>query len=388
MNVPFDPTSEAFIADPYPGLAALRAGGPLVWHEPTGMFLAARHEVANAVLRHRGLGRIWQDRPGLPAFNLIHRDAMLETEPPRHTRLRRLVSGALARGHAERLRPRVEALAGALAGRLRGEVDLVTAYAEPLPVAVIAELLGVPEADRPLLRPWSAAIVAMYEYGRDQRVRDAAEEAAGEFTDYLRALAARRRRQPGDDVVSSLVAARDADGSALTEDELVVTCILLLNAGHEASVNVIANGMLALLRHPDQLRLLRSRPDLVPGAVEELIRYDPPLHLFERTATADAEIAGVPVRAGQKVAALLGAANRDPAAFADPDALDVTRTDNPHLGFGAGIHFCVGAPLARMELQVSLGTLLRRFPRMELAGDAVRRPRFVIRGLSELPVRT
>jgi cytochrome P450 len=197
---------------------------------------------------------------------------------------------------------------------------------------------------------------------------------------------AQRRQAPGDDLVSSLIAETDAEGGRLTEDELVTTCTLLLNAGHEASVNVVGNGVTALLGHPDQLAALRADPGLVPSAVEELIRYDSPLQLFERTAVADTEIDGITVEAGSKVAALLGAANRDPAAFAEPDRFDVARTPNPHIGFGAGIHFCVGAPLARVELQASLATLLRRFPALSLAAQPERRPEFVIRGVRSLPV--
>jgi len=391
----FDPTAAEVVADPYPFLAGLRRRGPVLWHDGSGMWLAPRYAEATAVLRDRRLGRIWRLRwpdEQLPAFTSIHLHSMLENEPPTHTRLRRVVATAFARGHVERLRPRVAALAERLAdavadaGSDGSPLDLLPAYAEPLPVAVIAELLGVPEADRGRLRPWSNAIVKMYEYAVSAEQRQAAERASAEFVGYLRDLVAHRRRAPGEDLVSSLVAVSDDDGSRLSEDELVTTCALLLNAGHEASVNVVGNGVLALLRHPGELARLRSDPTLVPAAVEEMIRYDAPLQLFERTATEDAEIGGVTVAAGQKIAALLGSANRDPAAFADPDRFDVSRATGPHLGFGAGIHFCLGAPLARVELQVSLATLLRRFPRLALAGTPVRRPEFVIRGLLSLPV--
>jgi cytochrome P450 len=258
--------------------------------------------------------------------------------------------------------------------------------AEQLPVDVIAELLGVREADRPLLRPWSNAIVKMYEYGRTAAVEAAAETAAAEFVAYLRELAADRRRDPGEDLLSHLVSVRDAEGDKLTEDELVTTCILLLNAGHEATVNVSGNGLLALLRHPDQMQRLRDDRALLATAIEELMRFDSPLQLFERTATEDVEIGGVTVPAGQKIAALLGSANHDPAVFADPDELDVGRADNPHISFGAGIHFCIGAPLARVELQASFGALLDRTSSLELGGEPQRRPEFVIRGLADLPV--
>ena len=390
-----DLTDPAVVADPYGAFAAARARAPVQWHEGLGLWLAFTHAEANAVLRDRRLGRIWTDREPagrFAAFNLVHRNAILEMEPPDHTRLRRLISTAFARGHVERLRPWVRQLAGALVDRLversvgTEPVDVISGMAEELPVAVIGELLGVPPADRPLLRPWSNAIVKMYEYGRTAQVEDDAERAAGEFVDHLRALAAERRRAPGEDLLSHLVSVRDSDGDRLTEDELVTTCILLLNAGHEATVNVTGNGLLALLERPGQLQRLRADPGLLGTAIEELMRFDSPLQLFERTATEDVAIGGVTVRRGQKVAALLGSANRDPAVFADPDTLDVGRAENPHISFGAGVHFCIGAPLARVELQASFAALLERTSRLELAAPARRRPGFVIRGLRELPV--
>lgn len=394
-RVSLDLTDPEFLDWPYPLFAKHRARSPLSWDEGLGMWLAYGHAESNDVLRDRRLGRIWQDRPPaaeLTAFNLIHRNALLEMEPPSHTRLRRLVAAAFGRGHVERLRGWVAGVAAGLADEIAdagadgSPVDLVLAYAEPLPVAVIAELLGIPEPDRPLLRPWSNAIVRMYEYDHGTDVDTAAERAASEFVDYLRELAALRRTAPAEDLISHLVTVADTDGSRLTGDELVTTCILLLNAGHEATVNVTANGTLALLRHPEQWAAIVADPSLVPTAVEELIRYDGPLQLFERTATEDVTIGPVTVHSGQKVAALLGSANRDPAVFDSPDTLDVARTNNPHIGFGAGIHFCLGAPLARVELQASLGTLVSRFPRMALAGEPQRRPEFVIRGLQRLPV--
>ena len=392
---PLDLDDPAVVADPYPAFARARSVAPVQWHEGLGLWLAFTHAEANAVLRDRRLGRIWRDKEPAErfgSFNLIHRNAILEMEPPDHTRLRRLISTAFARGHVERLRPWVEELAGRLVDGLversggAEPVDVLSGMAEQLPVDVIAELLGVPQADRPLLRPWSNAIVKMYEYGRTAQTEDAAERAAAEFVAYLRGLAAERRRAPGDDLLSHLVSVRDAEGDRLTEDELVTTCILLLNAGHEATVNVSGNGLLALLRHPEQLRRLRDDRALLPTAIEELMRFDSPLQLFERTATEDVEIGGITVTAGRKIAALLGAANRDPAVFADADTLDVGRTENPHISFGAGVHFCIGAPLARVELQATFGALLDRTSSLELGGEPVRRPEFVIRGLAELPV--
>jgi cytochrome P450 len=393
--VPLDLTDPAVVADPYPSFAQARAVAPVQWHEGLGLWLAFTHAEANAVLRDRRLGRIWADKAPaerFESFNLIHRNAILEMEPPDHTRLRRLISAAFARGHVERLRPWVEDLArtlvDGLAERSDGSepVDLLSGMAAELPVAVIAELLGVPDADRPLLRPWSNAIVKMYEYGRTTAIEDSAERAAAEFVAYLRDLAAERRKNPGEDLVSHLVSVRDAEGDRLSEDELVTTCILLLNAGHEATVNVTGNGTLALLRNPEQLARLRADRSLLPTAIEELMRFDSPLQLFERTATEDVEIGGVTVTEGQKIAALLGSANRDPAVFRAPDSLDVGRAENPHISFGAGIHFCIGAPLARVELQASFGALLDRTSALELGGEPARRPEFVIRGLADLPV--
>jgi len=397
VGADFSLTSPDVVADPYPYFARERARGPVLWHEALGMWLAFDHAASNAVLRARTLGRIWTLRwpdEVLPAFTMLHVHSLLENEPPEHTRMRRLVAGAFGRGHVERLRTRIEALTSDLAdivadaGSDGSAVDLLALYAEPLPVQVIAELLGVPEADWGLLRPWSNAIVKMYEYGVTPRQRAEAEQASQEFVDYLRELVAARRVAPGEDLITSLVQETDSDGARLSEDELITTCTLLLNAGHEATVNTTGNGVLAVLRHPRQHAAIAAADDPAATAlaVEELIRYDSPLQLFERTAMADTEIGGVTVRAGEKIAALLGAANRDPAVFADPDDFALDRAVNPHLGFGAGIHFCVGAPLARVELQSSLRTLIRRFPRMALAATPTRRPEFVIRGLRDLPV--
>jgi cytochrome P450 len=388
-------TAPEVIADPYPFFAAERARGEAQWSERMQMWLTFSHRTSKAVLRTRTLGRIWTPRwPDIPmpAFKLIHVNSLLENEPPAHTRLRRLVAAAFARGHVERLQPRIAELALALADQLAAAgsdgsaVDLIELYAEPLPVQVIAELLGVPPSDWYLLRPWSNAIVKMYEYDVSDEQRAAAERASAEFVEYLRGMVAERRHALTDDLVSSLIAETDSDGARLTEDELITTCTLLLNAGHEATVNVVGNGVLALGRHPVAWQQLLADRCLVEPAVEELIRYDSPLQLFERTAIADTSIGDVTVAQGQKIAALLGAANRDPAVFAEPDRFDIARPENPHLGFGAGIHFCVGAPLARLELRTSVTTLSSRFPKLALAGEPPPRTEFVIRGLRALPV--
>jgi cytochrome P450 len=385
----FDPRDPGFLADPYPSFAALRADGELHRHADLGLSIAVSHAAALAVLRHRGLGRIWQD--ATPAeqfvsFNMLHRNSLLENEPPAHTRLRRLVSSAFARGHVERLRPRVHNLAAGMVSTLAeriaadGEADLLEHVAQPLPVAVIAELLGVPTGDGPQLVAWSNAIVKMYEYGLAPERRRVAEEAAADFACYLRALAAERTARPGDDLLSHLVAGE------LTGDEVVATAVLLLMAGHEATVNVVGNGTAALLTQRGQWERLRADPNLAASATEELIRFDSPLQLFERTAMRDVEIAGMRIAEGEKVAALLGAAARDPAVFRDPDSLDIGRDPNPHLGFGGGVHYCLGAPLARVEIAAALRTLVTRLPGLRLAQEPQRRPEFVIRGLRTLYV--
>jgi len=308
---------------------------------------------------------------------------MLDREPPDHTRLRRLVSQAFTPRRVEALRPVVERLAGELVDAFvaEGGGDLIARVAEPLPVTVIAELLGVPQADRHALRPWSAAICGMYELNPSRESAEAAVRASEEFSDYLRALARRRRDEPRDDLVSALAAVE-----GLSEDELIGTCVLLLNAGHEATVNVTGNGWWSLFRNPDQLAALRSDPALLPTAVEELMRYDTPLQMFERWVLEDMTWGGVEFARGVEVALLFGSANHDPTVFDHPARLDLARADNPHVTFGAGIHFCLGAPLARLELEVSFATLLRRAPTMALVEEPRWKPGYIIRGLESLDV--
>ncbi|MFB9930752.1 cytochrome P450 [Amycolatopsis halotolerans] len=381
----FDPRDPAFLADPYPAFAALRAEGEVHQHDGLGIAITVSHAASAAVLRHRGLGRIWTDAQPLErfaSFNLLHRNSLLENEPPAHSRLRRVIAGEFGRGHVQRLRPMVAELAESMVDTLAakiaadGSADLLEHLAQPLPVAVIAELLGVPTSDGSQLVTWSNAIVKMYEYGLSEDGRDAAEQAAADFVAYLRDVVA--------DSPRGIV--RDLTASELTPDEVVATAVLLLMAGHEATVNVIGNGVTALLTHRTEWERLRSDPTLLDSAVEELIRFDSPLQLFERTATEDVEIAGHRVEKGSKIGALLGAAARDPKVFDAPDTLDVGRSPNAHLGFGMGIHYCVGAPLARVEIAAALTALTKRLPELRLAAVPERRPEFVIRGLRSLPV--
>jgi cytochrome P450 len=396
----FTPSDPAFVAHPYDAYAALRQGPAVVHHEPTDTWLVSRHADVDALLRDRRLGRSYlhvathadMGRPDEPPeqapFWRVIRAGMLDVEPPDHTRLRRLVSRAFTPRTVERLRGTVERVTDRLVDDAlqQGEFDLLATVAEPLPVTVIAEMLGVPEADRHLLRPWSADICGMYELDPSEQAARTAVRACEEFGAYLVALSRERRERPQDDLISALTQVVD-DGDALTEDELVGTCVLLLNAGHEATVGVTGNGWWSLFRHPDQLARLRADPALLPTAVEELMRWDTPLQMFERWVLEDLEIGGVPVPRGAELGLLFGSANRDPDVFADPAALDVGRDPNPHLSFGAGVHFCLGAALARLELQTSFGTVLRRMPQLELVQEPTWRPGYVIRGLEELRVR-
>ncbi|MGJ9413501.1 cytochrome P450 [Aeromicrobium sp. CF4.19] len=381
-----DLTSPEFVDGPYPHLAELRAAGPMVRDEDR--WLATDHATVAAVLRDRRFGRLWTDwEPAqqMEPFNTLHRNQLMENEPPEHTRMRRLLAGAFGRGHVERMRPRIEELAAGLLARMDGTVDVLAAYAEPMPVYVIADLLGVPREDHEKLRAWSQGIVHMYEQGVSEDVKADAVAASTAFADYVRDVLEQRRAHPGQDLVSDLVAEREGD-ARLSDDELVATVVLLLNAGHEASVNVFGNGMHALLSHPDQLGRVQAGEVSVATALEELIRYDAPLQLFERTATTDVDLAGVTVHAGEKVACLMGSANRDGAVFDQADSFDVGRDPNPHVGFGMGLHFCLGAPLARLELEITVRRLLERFPRIALTGRSPRRPTWVLRGYESIEV--
>lgn len=383
-----------FIADPYPGLAKLRTHGKPVWSEELGVFLAATHKDANQVLRTRSLGRIFQ--PKQPekqwnTFNYLHADSILDSEPPKHTRLRSLVTKAFNPKKIDSLRTTVATIVDSLLDDLedafsRGDADLIHHFAEPLPVKVIASLLGFPPEDEHLLRPWSQAIVKMYEVSPSDTDQAEAKRAADEFASYVERLMLERKEHPGTDLVSDLAQVEDG-GDRLSTTELIATCVLLLNAGHEASVNGLGNGMVQALKRPDQMALLRANPrEVAPTAIEEFLRFDSPLHLFERTATSDTDVGGVTVKEGQKIAALIGSANRDETVFDNSDQMDLTRDPNPHIGFGAGIHFCIGAPLARMEMSVALPQLMERFPGLDLAGEPISRGTFVLRGWANVPI--
>jgi cytochrome P450 len=322
----------------------------------------------------------WAEHPALKQLFT----SMLALNPPDHTRLRRLVSATFTARRVQALRPAIGQLVDDLLDGMTGEVDFISAFAFPLPVNVIGELLGVPAPDRPrfqtLVRDWTLVLEVI-----DDDVLRRADPAAAAVRDYLGGLAAERRRRPGTDLLSALVLAEEA-GDQLSEDELLTTAGLLFAAGFETTTNLLANGLVALQHHPEQLRLLRERPDLAPSAVEELLRFDSPVQIASRVAGAPLELAGIEVAAGERIVAYLGAGNRDPRRFAAPDRLDLTRPDNAPLSFGGGIHYCLGAPLARLEAQIALPALVRRFPRLSLSGVPERRDSLTLRGFTRLPV--
>jgi len=391
----FSFTDPEFVANPYPQLAELRKQEGPVWHEESQLFLAAKYKDASKVLRTRTLGRIFtpkEPETDWETFNYLHADSILDSEPPKHTRLRSLVMKAFNPKRIEGLRPDVERITKRLLDRIQenlngtGQFDLIADFAEPLPVMVIAELLGFPESDEHLLRPWSQAIVKMYEPSPSEQEKAEARKASDEFAAYVHGLMVDRKKSPGSDLISELALVEE-EGEKLSARELIATCVLLLNAGHEASVNGFGNGMVAAMKAPSQWQDLVANPRArAETAVDEFLRFDAPLHLFERTATEDTEVGGVIVPEGAKIAALLGSANRDETIFEDADELNLSRSPNPHIGFGAGIHFCIGAPLARMEMATSLPMLLETFPGLRLTAEPSRRSTFVLRGYESVPV--
>lgn len=386
----FDPGDPAFRADPYAHYRTLGADGRSLHTTGVGLRVTASYELCERVLRDPRFGHRPSDGGMWREVRTRHR-SFLTMDPPDHTRLRRLVSKAFTPRLVERLRPRVEELVDALLGPVSGDADLIATLAYPLPVIVISEMLGVPAEDRDLFKGWSDSLARGLDPdfllpAAEIAQRDAARD---EFAEYFRALAAKRRAEPRDDLLSALVGVSDG-GDVLSEQELLATCILLLVAGHETTVNLIGNGALALLRDPAQLRLFRERPENVQAAVEELLRFDPPVQLTLRSALEDVDLDGTLVERGKLVLLLTGAANRDPAVFEDPDRLDLLRysegRDTPkHLSFGHGAHFCLGAPLARLEGRVALGKLFERDVALA-EGDLAYRDNLVLRGLRELPV--
>jgi cytochrome P450 len=397
-----DLSDPAFIADPYPALAELRERTAAFYDPHWQHVFYTRHEDIVALLRDRRLGRQRPSQGGVepvpdPArapFDHFEARHLMDREPPEHTRLRRLLSGAFTPQRVAGLRGTIAQIVERLidAAEPAGRMDLLRDFAEPLPVMVIAELLGIPEADRPRLRPWSNAIVKLYELGYTAEQVRHGSQAVVEFSDFLRSLIDARRAHPQNDLISALVCAEDA-GQRLADDEIIANCILLLNAGHEATVNSITGAMLALFRHHAQRQQLIEAAATPGGAAlfktasDELLRYDTPLPLFRRWVLEDVEHKGRLLKRGSEVALLYASGNRDPRRFERADELVLARADNPHLTFGHGIHFCLGAPLGRLELQIAIEALLRHCPNIHMTSDYVEYGAgFVIRGVRALPV--
>ncbi len=391
-SVQLDPRDAQFYENPYPYYHRIRAEVPVFKWEQYGHWCFSRYEDVNALLRDRRFGRqilhvataeelgMAEIPPHLKAFYDFEQHSLLELEPPVHTRLRGLINRAFLSRQVERLRPKIVSISNRLIDgfEAKGEVELLSAYATPIPVQVICELLGAPTDMADQFLKWSHDHVAMYMAKRDRAIEDRAVKAVLEFSAYMRALIAERRKNPKDDLLSELVKA-ETEGQKLSENELITTAILILNAGHEATVHSIGNGVKALLERGI------SGP-ITENLIEEIMRFDAPLHMFTRYALEDMEYAGVGLKKGETVGLLLGAANRDPARFVEPDVFNPMRDPNPHVSFGAGIHFCIGAPLARLEMLIAFEVLFARLPKLKLVDTPHYKDVYHFHGLDELRV--
>lgn len=400
-----DPADPGFSADPYPVYEAVRES-TAVWQQPDDRhYYLTRYDEVHAAFRDRRLGTSFLHRytpeefelpPGIPVwrdprwtgFQAFERWELLNLEPPAHTRIRRLVTSAFTPRAIERLRDDVRERARRLLapGRESGSLDLVGSYAQHFSLGIICDLIGVSPGDRQTILALSDAIIRMYEPAPTEAEQAEADRSASVFREYLLEVVARRRREPVDDLLTALVGARYGD-EALTDDQIVATAMVLLMAGHEAVVNATSNGLAALAADPDQWALLRAGEIAVRDAIEELLRWDPPLQWFERWVLDDGvEIAGTPIPKASRVALVLASANRDPRRYPEPDRLDLRRADPGHLSLGGGIHFCIGAPLARLELETTLTELLETEPELIVLPGATRRPTFQFRGYERLEV--
>lgn len=392
-SVDLDPRDTQFVQNPYPAYHAIRAQTPVFKWEQYGHWCCASYADVNGLLRDRRFGRQilhvatrdelgWPETPGhLKPFYAFEQHSLLELEPPVHTRLRGLVSRAFLSRQVERLRPEIANLCNRLADKLEGasEADLLSAYAIPIPVAVICDLLGAPVEMGDQFLAWSHDMVAMYQARRDRAIEDKAVAATLAFSSWMRDLIRERRGKGGDSLLMELIRAESEQGR-LSEDELVTTAILMLNAGHEATVHALGNGIKALIEQG-------AREDIGEGHVEEIMRFDAPLHMFTRYALEDLEWNGLTLRKGEVVGLLLGAANRDPERFPEPDRFMASRENaSTNVSFGAGIHFCIGAPLARLEMEVALPILFQRFPKLRLPTTPAYRDAYHFHGLERLDV--
>lgn len=390
QRVTQSPTDAEFVQNPYPFYEECRAKGRLVFWEDYNMVAAFPSTTVQAILRNRRFGReipseLRQPVPAhLTPFYDLEAHSMLELEGPKHKRLRRLVLQAFTTRRINSLGPDIETFAHQLIDTFPDEpFDLISAYAQPIPVAVICWLLGVPVEISQQLLNWSNAMVAMYQARRTREIEDAAANAAAEFTEFMRGYIEKRRSEPADDLLTELIAAEE-DGETLSTEEMITTCILLLNAGHEATVHTLGNGVKTLLEHGADPAWLTA--DAIETTVEEILRYDPPLHVFTRYAYEDIEISGHMFKRGDEVALMLAAAGRDAGEWDDPDQFRPTRPIKTNAAFGGGLHFCVGAPLARLELQIALRVLFERMPKLKLAGAPQYANLYHFHGLKELMV--
>ncbi len=391
-----DFTDPAYRRDPHGALRRLRDVDPIHKHKD-GFWMATRHADVRVLNRDSRLGRDLRKIRGggpntiykpYPTLLELHANSMMHLDPPDHTRIRRLVSYAFTPVAIAQMLHTVERKAEKFLAALpdEGPIDLISQVAKPLPIAIVADLLGVPEEDFPILEHWSAAISSVVEVGVTRRQVMLAEEAAVSFREYLREFVAKRRRELGDGLVDRMISA-EALTDAITESELIYNVILIFVAGHETVTNLIGNGVHALLRNPGELERLRSHPELLGSAVEECLRYDSPANTNARCTLEDVEIGGKVIRKGDLVLCMLGAANRDPEVFADPDRFDIGRNPNPHESFGGGVHYCIGAPLARLQGRVAFGKLLERYRHLELDESRVAwSSRVNLRGLAELGI--
>jgi pimeloyl-[acyl-carrier protein] synthase len=384
----FNPRDPEFLDNPYPTYARLRKDDPL-HHAATGDLWLTRYADVEAVLADRRFGRA---TPQYTARSTVLEGqaippSMLFQNPPQHTRLRALVARAFTPRTIERLRPVITNIADGLLNRIVAQTtfDLVEDYAFPLPAIVIAEMLGVPPAERHQFHAWTSAVAAAVDSTASTDEQSRGALARAQMAEYFADLVAIRRDQPRDDLISDLIGVHDT-GDRLSLGELLSMCALLLAAGHETTVNLIANGVLTLIQHPDQLSLLRKNPALLPGAVEELLRFEAPVQITDRVALEHVNLDGERIEAGERVIVGIGAANRDAAVFDQPDRLDITRNPNPHLSFSHGIHFCLGASLARLEGQLAVWSLLERLSDMELNGPIVRASNPMFRTLRHVPL--
>ncbi|EJZ23216.1 cytochrome P450 [Rhizobium sp. Pop5] len=396
-HVSLDGSDPAFYGNPNAVYAALHAHCPTFYWEQQKQWFVTGYDHVNGLLRDRRFGRqilhiasreelgLAEPEPHIAAFDLAERYSLLELEPPEHTRLRTLVNRAFVSRHVEKMKPEIEDLANRLINAFadKGEVELLSAFADIIPVTMIARMIGIPEEMGPQLLKWSHAYVRMYMFGRTRADEDAAEQAAREFSDYVKTVIAERRAEPRDDLLTHMIHT-EHKGQYLTEDELVSTTIVLLNAGHEATVHQIGNSVRIILDSGYDPAELFGDETATERTVEESLRICAPVHIFQRWALEPAEIDGVEFKRGDKVSMILAAANLDPAKFSDPLTFKPDRNEAPNLSFGAGIHFCIGAPLARLELNVVLPILFQRLPSLKLAKTPIVKDVYHFHGLDRL----